>query len=135
MIIQNAKKRLQFLLCLWVDEPEFFFALEKIIQRLAVVLGISKVIPGCADPIHDHLCHIFTRHLRPHDHMLPIKRIVDPVLKMMLVPALVMEPGSGHSDIFPLCIIRASRSLIIFTSHQKFCRCILGKVVKQSLLI
>ena len=91
MIIQNAKKRLQFLLCLWVDEPEFFFALEKIIQRLAVVIGISKVIPGCADPVHDHLCHIFTRHLRPHDHMLPIKRIVDPVLKMMLVPALVME--------------------------------------------
>ena len=55
--------------------------------------------------------------------------------KEVLVPALVMEPGSGHSDIFPLCIIRASRPLIVFTSNQKFHRCIFGQVMKQSLFI
>ena len=39
-----------------------------------------------------------------HIWALLIPTVINPVFKMMLIPSFVMEPGSGHSGILPLCI-------------------------------
>ena len=117
--IQNPEKMLDLLHGLRMHQI-MAFPFQEINQW--VVLGIFFFIIhfGCCDPVCQHLCHIFFGHSHAtHGMILIIDLIINPIFKMMLVPALVMKPGGGISFILPLCIIRASVSLIIFGSHQE----------------
>ena len=135
MIVQYPKQSLQLFLCLRMDEPQLFLAFQKVFQGLAVGIGISKIRTGRTDSVHHHLRHIPSRHLRSHDHMLSIQGIIHPVFKMMLVSALMMQPGGGYPDILPFSIVGTPCSLIIFASDQKFRRMIFRQIVEQALLI
>ena len=54
---------------------------------------------------------------------------------MMLVSALVVEPGGGIALRPPFRVVGASETLIIFTTHEKLAGRIFAHIVKQPLAV
>lgn len=105
--------------------------------RIRIFKRFAPVDPAGGVPVAEHLCHIFDRHLHPHDAggavgLLPVVR---PVFQMVSVAALVVEPGGGVSLILPLRIVGAAVTLKVSHAHPKFLRRVFGKVVRQTLPI
>ena len=106
-----------------------------LLKRLFVCILITQISFGCCDPVHKHLIHILYRHLLSYNPLSRNYTVINPVCIMMLITTFVMQPRCRISGCFTFCIIRASCSLIILTTDQKFCRRIFGQIMKQPLLV
>ena len=122
MIIEDPEQSLQFPACLRMDKPQFLLSFQEILQRLGLIIFVPQIIPGCADPVHDHLRNIFPGHGHAIDDPVISRYIIDPVFVMMPVASLMVKPGKGKTCFFSLCIIWASVPLIVLTAYQKFHR-------------
>ena len=119
-----------------MDHPaELCSSLFIIFQRMGVCVGLLHISLGRRDPVHEHLYHIPRRHLLANDPLFWIGTVVDPVFIMMPVPPFMVQPRGRISGSFPLCIVRASRSLVIFAAHEELRRRIFWHIVQQTLLI
>ena len=54
---------------------------------------------------------------------------------MVLIPALVVQPGPGISHVLPLRSVRTPVALVVPDAGPEFLRAVLGKIVCQSLPI
>src|SRR5699024_4739589 len=89
--------------------------------------------PAGGNPIHKHLNNIPDRHPHSCQNSAAVQAVVNPVLIMMLISSLMMQPGGGTSFIFPLCIVRAPVALIISAAYPEFCPAVFGKIMQQPL--
>ena len=91
---------------------------------------------GGSDPVHQHLRHITPWHLHALNRVSRlVDTVIEPVVEMMLVSALVVEPGGGIALRPPFCVVGASETLIIFTTHEKLAGRIFAHIVKQPLAV
>ena len=97
-------------------------AIHIIIEWLLLIIIFLVVnLAGC-HTVTEHLNHIFLRHLTANQQMFCIASVnivIHPVLQMVFVSSLVVQPRRGVSLILTLCIVRAAVSLIVFRAHRK----------------
>ncbi len=116
--IQNPEKMLDLLHGLRMHQI-MAFPFQEINQWIMLGIFFFIIHFGCRDPVCSALPHIFWA-FSCHPWHDPYHRSDNQSnIQNDAVPAFVMKPGGGISFIFPLCIIRASVSLIIFGSHQE----------------
>ena len=109
-----------------------FLGHQKVLQGGAIRVLLSPVDFAGGNAIHHHLRQIPPGHW--NRLVLAGGRIqICPVLVVMPVPALVMQPGGRITLFLPLCSIGTADSLVIFGSGPKLRRGVLGKVMGQPL--
>ena len=112
-----------------------------------MVLAVLVVVPGGGigvlvaqidlaggHPVADHLADIPERDLHPGQAGLG-GAVVDPVFQMMLVAALVVEPGRGVAPGLPLRLVGAVVALIVDAPRDELGGAVLAQVVGKALLI
>ena len=98
-----------------------------------------RVVPSLVDlrgrdPVHDHLRQVIHWHLHADDLPVVLRcGHIGPVLEVMLISPLVMEPCGGISLFFLLRRVWTPRSLIILHAGLKFLPGILRQIVEQPL--
>ena len=133
LFCQHRQKVLQLPSRLYVHKRRLFCVFV-IRERIAVFIGASPVGFGRCNPVHQHFCHIFTRHRhRSHSALNALRAVIHPVFVMMPVASFMMQPCRRIPYILPLRVVRASISLIIFCSDPKFRPGIFGKVMTDAL--
>ena len=107
-----------------------------VIKRRPVRVFASHIDLAGSDPIHDHFRNILIRHRhRSHSTGQCLHAVIDPVFVMMFIPALMVQPGAGITDIFSFRIVGAACPLIVFCPYPELCGTILGHIMQQSLFI
>ena len=61
-------------------------------------ITFSFIDLGCGDPVHDHLIDIFQRHLHACHSFDRSQTVIDPVLIVVLVASLMMQPRSDKNN-------------------------------------
>ena len=102
------------------------------------MLHLSKILPGTAvavilppvdlagrDPITEHLRHIAVGHAAADQAVRILEIIIHPVLEVMLVPSLVMQPGGRDARRQSLHPVRALGSLVVADAGPKLRRAVL----------
>ena len=80
---------------------------QKILQRIMIRIIFPVVDLGGSDPVHQHLRHITPWHLHALNRVSRlVDTVIEPVVEMMLVSALVVEPG-----------VRAIREMLDANGH------------------
>ena len=92
---------------------------------------------GGADAVEDHFGDVAAGHFSARERTVlrRIHAVVNPVLEMVFVPSLVMQPGRRDTGCLPLRVIRAARALEIFGPDQKLRRRELRQVVRNALIV
>ena len=67
--------------------------------------------------------------------MASLQIVIDPVLLMMLVASLMMEPGFCHAGLFPLSVVRTAIALIEPDARRKLCPAVFAQIMDQSLAV
>lgn len=102
----------------------FASSLFKILQRFGIGISIREIDLACSHSITKHLYHISYRHADgfffPGLHV-----VIVPVLKVMLVPALVMQPGSRVAFMEPGSHVRAFVRPVVHYTLEKLGRGVL----------
>ena len=103
--------------------------------RTCVCISLLLINLACCNAIHEHFHHIPQGHFHPNQ-----KRaftaghgIINPIFKMVLISALMMQPRGGIALLLLLCIIGAAIALKIFRTDQKFCQAVLAQIMRQPL--
>lgn len=106
-------------------------ALE-IFERMRVGVVFSLIDLACCHAVTKHLLDVADRH---RDRLIELGFGVEivPILKMMAISALVVEPCGGISEQLALALIWAACTLVIACARQKLGGRILGKIVKKPL--
>src|SRR5699024_9021197 len=101
--------------------------------------GVGVLLPlvdlAGRDPVAEHLHHVVHRHLHAAHPVVPRGGVVDPVLQVVLVPALVVEPGGGPACLQPLDLIGAPVPLVVPGSDAELRGAVLAQVVEQPLAV
>ncbi|CAN4010851.1 Cell division protein FtsL, partial [Dysosmobacter welbionis] len=82
--------------------------------------------------VAEHLRHIFSRHLHTYDPFAG-GAVIRPILKVVAVAALVVEPGGAVSMFLPLGVVWAVIPLEVFRPGKELHRGVLGQVMGQAL--
>lgn len=101
-------------------------------------IGILPVGLGGRNPVHEHLRHIPPGHRnRANRKLSALCRfyvVVGPVLVVVAVMALVMDPGLGIALDHPLSVVGTLLAVLVkVDAVEKFHRCKLGQVMGQTL--
>ena len=104
-----------------------------VFQRGRAGIGFALIHLTCSYPVADHLGHIPQRHLIAHQALLLMVGNVNPILIMMLIPALMVEPGPGIPHGLTLSRIGTAVSLIIPDPGPELFRAVLGKIMGKPL--
>ena len=115
---------------------------DVVVLAVGVVLprggvGVALLLVGLAGrhPVAEHLHHVPHRHLHAAHAVVQRLVIVDPVLQVVLVAALVVEPGGGHAGGQPLRLVGAAVPLEVPRPHQKLPGPIFAQIVEQALTV
>ena len=100
--------------------------------RVRQLKVLAPVYPAGGQAVTEHLRHILFGHLHADDALAP-NAVIRPVLKVVTVPALVVEPGGAVSPLPPLSVIGAAVPLEIFYACPELDGGILRQVMGQSL--
>lgn len=105
-----------------------------ICQGACVRISFPFIYFAGGNAIDDHLHDIPIRHGHGrHSSRYGMHAVIDPVLVMVFIPALVMQPGGRIALRLPFRIVRAPVSLIILRTDAKFLRHIFRKIVRKPL--
>ena len=72
-----------------------------VFQRRGAGIVLPLVHLAGGDAVADHLGHVFKGHFVAHQAFLLVRRHVDPILVVVFVPSLVVQPGLGESHDLP----------------------------------
>lgn len=89
-ITEHNKQSLQPVGCLLMH-PAPAPALVKIFKRFVLIVIFSVIDLTCGYPVAEHLDQIFGWH-RNRFFPVQFRIVINPILKMMLIPALMMKP-------------------------------------------
>ena len=109
-----------------------------ILQGGSVRIVVSLIDLTGGDPVHQHLDHIAAGHLdRDQDLSVDLapQVVVHPVLVVVAVAALMVEPGAGVADGLPLRVVGAAVALPVSGADHEFRRRELGQVMQDSLAV
>jgi len=98
-------------------------------------LGIFAAVVGDAggSPVADHFRHIAEGHLAGERAIHRLSHKVDPVLVMVSVPALMMQPCLGIAVDAAVDGIGGPVAVIVIDTRQKFRGRIFGKIMQKTL--
>ena len=113
----------------------------QVLAPLVVVVGggvricVALIDPAGGDPVAEHLRHIFFRHFASADIDGPIlpAAVVDPVLKVVAVAPLVVQPRQTHAVFQALLVVGAAPALVVFYAPPKLRGAVFAQVVGQTL--
>ena len=103
-----------------------------VIIRIAVAVGSTAIGLAGGYAVAEHLYYILNGHFHAA-HTGAVGSVVDPVLQMMLIPALMMQPCRAVALFAAFDLVRAAVALIIFCTGGKLHRTELAQIVRQSL--
>ena len=115
---------------------------EDMAARLFVVVvgrgvGVFAALIDLAggNAVTEHFGYIFERHFAPAHVGLSVlpDAVVDPILEVMAVASLVMQPGKAHAVLLALGVVRTAVALVIFRAAPELAGRVLAQVVQQSL--
>ena len=109
----------------------------EIVVGRGIGILVPLVDPAGGDAVAEHLRHVFFRHLAAaHGHRaVRSDAVVDPVLKVVAVAALVVQPGQAHAGLAALLIVGAAEALVVFGAAPELRGTVLAQVVGQALPI
>ena len=104
----------------------------KIVIRAVLSVVFFQIGPAGRSPVTDHLADIVERHL---DRAIACAIIVEPVFKVVLIPALVVEPGFRVAHQLLFLGVGRPIAFEIFNTRAKLSRRELRQVMQDPLLI
>ena len=117
-----------------LEERGIFTWLE-ILPRTAVVVICAFVDLRGRDTVAEHLGDIAVWHAAADHRGFLFRVVVDPVLEVMLIPPLMMEPGLTQTGFEAFCRVRTAIALIVLHTGFKLGPAVLREIMKQTLLI
>ena len=138
-----------FFLAFGFQHPEEFgdfaagFGLEEwgilagleIFPRAAVIVLCAFVDLRGGDAVAEHLGDVAVWHAAADHRGFLFRVVVDPVLEVVLVAALVMEPGFTQAGFEAFCRVRAAVALIVFHTGFKLGPAVFREIMEQALLV
>ena len=110
------------------------------VQALGVVLpgggvGVFFLLIDLAggDAVAEHFHHVVDRNLHAPHLIAQLRRVVDPVFKMVPVPPLVVEPGGGIALLQPFDLVGAAGPLVVPDACEELDGGVFAHVVEQAL--
>ena len=100
---------------------------------VAVAIRTAAVGLAGGHAVAEHFSYIADRHFQAGHTVAGLGGIVDPIFQVMLVAALVMQPGGGVAFVLAFAVVRAVGTEIVFCAHEKFDGGIFTQVVGQAL--
>ena len=106
-----------------------------VVIRRGVGVLVLEVGPARRDAVAEHLGDVAQRHFAPAHVRLSVlpDAVVDPILEVMAVASLVMQPGKAHAVLLALGVVRTAVALVIFRAAPELAGRVLAQVVQQSL--
>ena len=96
-----------------MDQQPPVLAPEIELVRVTGIEILSPVDLAGGQTVAEHLRHIFSRHLHTYDPLAG-GAVIRPILKVVAVAALVVEPGGAVSMFLPLGVVWAVIPLEVF---------------------
>ena len=106
-----------------------------VLPRRGVGVFLLLIHPAGGDAVAEHLCHVFFGHLAPADvHAAVLSQtVVDPVLKVVEVAALVVQPRQADAVGDALGVVGTAVALIVLHAAPELGGAVLAQVVGQAL--
>ncbi len=107
-------------------------ALLVILKRHIACIVTLVIDGGSGNSVHIHLNQISLGHSDRNDCVFlsfPARLVVRPVLIMVLVSSLMMDPRFRIPFLLPFGIVGTSVSLIVFSPGQELRRTVLAKIM------
>ena len=87
------------------------------------------------DAVAEHFYHVVDRYLHAAHFVAQLRGVVDPVLQVVPVSSLVVEPGGGIALLQAFYFVRAPGALVVFDGGEKFDGGVFAQVVEEALLV
>ena len=113
LVAQNQQAGLQLLAGLGVQDVVVPAAVIVLPRRCVGVLVALIVLAG-GNAVTDHLGHVAGGHPHTGHGVVAVRRVVDPVFQMVLVAALMVQPGGAVALGLALGVVGAARPLPVF---------------------
>ena len=113
LIAQDQQAGLQLLAGLGVQDVVVPAAVI-VLPRRGVGVLVALIVLAGGNAVTDHLGHVAGGHPHTGHGMVAVRRVVDPVFQMVLVAALMVQPGSAVALGLALGVVGAARPLPVF---------------------
>ena len=113
LVAQNQQAGLQLLAGLGVQDVVVPAAVI-VLPRRGVGVLVALIVLAGGNAVTDHLGHVAGGHPHTGHGMVAVRRVVDPVFQMVLVAALMVQPGGAVALGLALGVVGAARPLPVF---------------------
>ena len=136
LLLQQQEPAIQQGSGLLID-PQVTLGAVKVVVGGGVGVFFALVDPAGGDAVAEHLRYIFFRHFAAaHGHgAVGADAVVDPVLEVMAVAALVVQPGQAHAGFAALLVVGAAKALVILGAAPELRGAVLAQVMGEALPI
>ena len=116
-------------------DPDVALALLIVVVGRGIGVFVPLIDPAGGNTVAEHFRHVFLGHLAAaHEHLAVLPdAVVDPVLKMVAVAALVVEPGQAEACLPPLLVVGGAIALVVSGAPPELHWRVFGQIVGQTL--